>query len=156
MADSVQFESILERMPGKGGLFYMPVPQEAALQFMPDRKPVRVVCMLNNSVEFQCAIRPKGDGGFFINVGPSIRAEAKLALGCKLFVKIWPDESTYGRDLPEELSELLAIDPEGNRLFHQLLPGLQRGIIHYVASSRIVQTRIDRAIKMIDRLKINH
>ena len=132
----------------------MPVPQEVASQFMPDRKPVRMVCVLNNSVEFQCAIRPKGDGGFFINVGVPIRTEAKLTLGCKLFVKVWRDESPYGRDMPEELAELLAIDPEGDRLFHQLLPSHQRGIIHYIASSKIVQTRIDRAIKMIDRLKI--
>lgn len=154
LEESVQFESALERLPGKGGLFYMAVPEEVAHRFMPDRRPVRMVCLLNNQVEFHCAIRPKGDGGFFINVGTPIRAEGKFNLGCKLSARIWPDESTYGRDMPEELSELLAIDDAGNKLFHELLPSHQRGIIHYVASSKVVQTRIDRAIKMIDRLKL--
>jgi len=155
MEDFVHFESLLERFTGKAGNFYMGVPMEVAHQFMTDRKPVRMFCVLNEKVEFQCAIRPKGDGGFFINIATQLRAEGKLKLGDKLFVKVKRDESTYGRDMPEELTELLAIDEEGNRRFHELLPSHQRGIIHYIASSKVVQTRIDRAIKMIDRLKVN-
>ncbi|MCF2447677.1 YdeI/OmpD-associated family protein [Dyadobacter sp. CY345] len=156
MKDSLHFESILERLPGKGGLFYMSVPVEIAQQFMPDRKPVRMVCLLNNQVKFQCAIMPKSDGGYYINVGTPLRTEGKFTLGCKLSAEVWQDESQYGRDMPEELAELLAIDEIGDKLFHALLPGHQRGIIHYVASSKVVQTRIDRAIKMLDRLKIQH
>lgn len=115
-----------------------------------------MVCLLNNQVKFQCAIRPKSDGSFYINVGTPLRAEGKFTLGCRLFAEVWQDESTYGRDMPEELAELLAIDEVGDKLFHALLPSHQRGIIHYVASSKVVKTRIDRAIKMIDRLKVKH
>jgi len=156
MADdsyTCSFESRLDRLTGKGGIYYMLVPDDIAHQFMQDRKPVRVVCLLNDKIEFQCAIRPKGDGGFFINLAAGIRGKAKLSLGDKLFASLKADESTYGRDMPEELTELLAIDSEGDLLFHKLLPSVQRGIIHYVASSPVVQTRIDRAIMMIDRLK---
>ena len=154
LAESVQFESLLERFPDKGGYYYIIVPDDVAEQFVEGRKPVRMVCLLNGNTEFQCAIRPKGDGGFYINVATALRTKAKIRLGDKIQVKVWKDESTYGRDMPEELTELLAIDEEGNQLFHQLVPSHQRGIIHYVASSNVVQTRIDRAIKMIDRLKI--
>lgn len=75
-------------------------------------------------------------------------------MGLKLFVKMWRDEGTYGRDMPEELSELLATDQEGDRLFQALLPNHQRGIIYYVSSLAVSQTRIDWSIKMIDRLKM--
>ena len=153
METPVYFESILDRLPKKGGEFFMMVPDDIALQFVTGRRPVRIRCTLNEQINFQCAIRPKGDGGFYINIGTPIRAEGKLRLGQKLFASIQKDDSEFGRDLPEELEELLAIDEEGNRLFLQLLPSHQRGIIHYVAGAKSVQVRIDRAIKMIDRLK---
>ena len=63
------------------------------------------------------------------------------------------DDSEYGRDIPEELKELLELDDEGNRLFKEQLPSRQRNIIHYIAGAKSVQIRIDRAIMMIDRLK---
>ncbi|MDQ6482120.1 YdeI/OmpD-associated family protein [Dyadobacter sp. LHD-138] len=154
MAEPVHFESLLERFPDKGGYYFIIVPDEVAEQFVEGRKPVRMVCLLNGNTEFQCAIRPKGGGGFYINVATALRTQAKIRLGDNIHVQVWKDESIYGRDMPEELTELLAIDEEGNRLFHMLIPSHQRGIIHYVASSSVVQTRIDRAIKMIDRLKV--
>ena len=132
----------------------MLVPDEIAMQFVTGRKPVRIRCRLNDSVNFQCAIRPMGGGGFYINVGTPIRQEAKIVFGQKLFVAIQKDDSEYGRDLPEELQELLAMDDEGNRLFQALLPSHQRGIIHYVAGAKSIQVRIDRAIMMINRLKV--
>jgi hypothetical protein len=151
--ETVHFETILERLPKKGGEFYMVVPDDVAAQFVEGRKPVRVRCNLNSRVDFQCAIRPRGGGGFYINVGTPIRQEGKLVLGQKLNVSVRRDDSEYGRDLPEELEELLAIDEEGNRLFQNAKPVTQRAIIYYVNSAKGLQTRIDRAIMMIDRLK---
>jgi hypothetical protein len=154
MENSIHFESILDRLPAKGGVFYMVVPDQIAQQFVEGRRPARVRCKLNGMVEFQCAIRPKGDGGFYINVGTPLRQQGKFILGQKLSVVVWKDESEFGRDMPEELQELLAMDEEGNQLFSKLLPSHQRGIIHYVAGAKAVQVRIDRAIMMINRLKV--
>jgi hypothetical protein len=154
MENSIHFESILDRLPAKGGVFYMVVPDQIAQQFVEGRRPARVRCKLNGMVEFQCAIRPKGDGGFYINVGTPLRQQSKFTLGQKLSVQVWKDESEFGRDMPEELQELLAMDEEGNQLFSKLLPSHQRGIIHYVAGAKAVQVRIDRAIMMINRLKV--
>lgn len=154
MEDIVHFESILDRLPKKGGEFYMMVPDEIASKFVEGRKPARVRCNLNGVVDFQCAIRPRGGGGFYINVATPIRQAGKLVLGQKLFAAIKKDDSEYGRDLPEELRELLEMDDEGSRLFNGQLPGIQRNIIHYVSGAKSVQVRIDRAIMMINRLKV--
>ncbi|WP_031529921.1 YdeI/OmpD-associated family protein [Dyadobacter crusticola] len=153
MPDFVHFESVLDRLPKKGGEFYMIVPDEVALQFVEGRKPARIRCLLNGQIEFQCAVRPKGGGGFYINIGTPIRQEAKLQLGQPLFAKIWKDESEFGRDIPEELAELLEMDPEGKKAFYDQLPSHQRGMIYYIAGAKSMQVRIDRAIKMINRLK---
>ncbi|MCF2504712.1 DUF1905 domain-containing protein [Dyadobacter sp. CY107] len=154
MEDVVRFESILDRLPRKGGEFYMIVPDEIAMQFVEGRKPARVRCLLNDKVDFQCAIRPKGGGGFYINIGTPLRQEGKFVLGQKLHAQIRKDESEFGRDVPEELQELLELDEEGKRLFYESLPSHQRAIIYYVAGAKSVQVRIDRAIMMINRLKV--
>ncbi|MCF2501500.1 YdeI/OmpD-associated family protein [Dyadobacter chenhuakuii] len=154
MENVVRFESILDRLPRKGGEFYMVVPDEVAVQFVKGRKPARVRCLLNGHVDFQCAIRPKGGGGFYINIGTPLRQQGKLVLGQKLHAEVRPDDSEFGRDVPEELQELLEMDEEGKRLFDESLPSHQRAIIYYVAGAKSVQVRIDRAIMMINRLKV--
>ena len=154
MEHVVRFESILDRLPRKGGEFYMLVPDEVAMQFVEGRKPARVRCLLNGKVDFQCAIRPKGGGGFYINIGTPLRQEGKFVLGQKLHAEVRKDESEFGRDVPEELRELLEMDEEGKRLFYDSLPSHQRAVIYYVAGAKSVQVRIDRAILMINRLKV--
>ncbi|NIJ54986.1 YdeI/OmpD-associated family protein [Dyadobacter arcticus] len=153
MNEAVLFESVLDRLPKKGGEFYMVVPDEIAVQFVEGRKPARVRCKLNDLVEFQCAIRPRGGGGFYINIGTPLRQEGKFVLGQKLFAKVWKDDSEFGRDMPEELFELLEMDEEGKRLFYESLPSHQRAVIYYVAGAKSVQIRIDRAIMLVNRLK---
>lgn len=154
MEDVVRFESTLDRLPRKGGEFYIMVPDDVAMQFVEGRKPARVRCILNDKVDFQCAIRPKGGGGFYINIGTPLRQEGKFVLGQKLRAAVRKDESEFGRDVPEELQELLEMDEEGKRLFYDSLPSHQRAIIYYVAGAKSVQVRIDRAIMMINRLKV--
>ena len=154
MEHVVRFESTLDRLPRKGGEFYMLVPDEVAMQFVEGRKPARVRCLLNGKVDFQCAIRPKGGGGFYINIGTPLRQEGKFVLGQKLHAEVRKDESEFGRDVPEELQELLEMDEEGKRLFYDSLPSHQRAVIYYVAGAKSVQVRIDRAIMMINRLKV--
>ena len=155
MQNPVSFNSHLERFDKKGGEFYMLVPDEVAMQFVTGRKPERVRCRLNNTVDFQCAIRPMANGSFYINLATDIRRKAGIVLGDKLSASVVKDDSEYGRDMPDELTELLAQDPLGNELFQKLLASHQRGIIHYVDSAKSVQVRVDRAVKMINRLKVS-
>ena len=148
----VHFTAVLDRFAGKGGLYFIGVPDRVAKTFT-STKPVRMVCTLNNTVEFHCAIRPKGGGLFYINVAATHHAKAKLTLGQKIAVTVRPDQSEYGRQMPKELKELMEQDANGNKLFHELTPSKQRGIIHYVDSDKSIDKRIERALMMINRLK---
>lgn len=153
MEEFVSFDSRIDRFDGKAGSYYMAVPDEVAAIFVTGRKPERVRCVLNGTVEFQCAIRPISGAGFYINVATQIRNQARVELGQAVKAAVKKDDSVYGRDMPEELEELLSQDEQGNTLFHEILPNKQRGIIHYIASAKSVQVRIDRAIMMVNRLK---
>jgi hypothetical protein len=151
--EGIHFTSRIERFDRKGGEYFMVVPDEVATIFVTGRKPERVRCKLNGTVAFQCAIRPRAGAGFYINVAKDIRRAGRLILGQTVNVEVEKDTSVYGRDMPEELMELLNQDEEGNSLFHKILPSKQRGIIHYIASAKSVQVRVDRAVMMVDRLK---
>ncbi len=149
--DVIRFGSVIRRHEGFRG-HYIDVPAEASCHFSNPRN-LRLLCSIEGGEEFHCALRPKGNGTFEISVGTPVRKAGKLRLDQKVVVSLRPDPSAYGRPMPEELVELLAIDEEGSRVFHAAKPGVQRGILYYINNGRTIQTRIDRAILMIDRLK---
>ncbi len=148
----ISFESEIQRFEGIRG-HYISIPTEYTPLFS-KAENLRLTCSIDQGEPFHCSPRPGGDGTFYISVGVEVRRKGKLAAGQKVTAVLQRDESVYGRPMPEELRELLEIDPEGKALFHQLNPGERRGILYYIQQSPKTQTRIDRAIKMIGRLKI--
>lgn len=113
----------------------------------------RVICTLNEQVEFHCAIMPKKEGGNFINIGSAICKKLKINEGSKVTVTFLPDNSEYQFKVPEELKEVLKIDFDANSIFETLTEGNQRGLIYLVAQVKSSDKRIERALKIADRLK---
>lgn len=56
--------------------------------------------------------------------------------------------------MPEELEALLEQDELGKIRFDKLTKGKQRNMIYYVSQPKSEQVRIDRAITLIEKLKI--
>ena len=56
--------------------------------------------------------------------------------------------------MPEELSAVLETDEEATLVFEKLTPGKKRSIIHYIATAKQTDTRISRALKIVDFLKM--
>lgn len=146
------FTAIIEKQPFKGGMHYIDVPLKIAGQFT-DKKSVRVFCKIDGDVEFACAVRSNGKGGFFISVGTPILKKAKLKKGQKITAAIRKDETKYGHKEPQELKELLAQDEEGRKYWEQLTNGAQRSLIYYINSAKSVDKRIERSLLFINRLK---
>lgn len=150
--NAVHFSSILEDFNTALWGHHFVVPASFATPFIiGDNR--RVVCRLNDSDPFQCALMPKGDGNFFINVNKKLRDKHKLRLGITLQIVLWKDESRYGLPMPEEFEELLRQDEKGNRLFHALTPGKQRTLLYYIGSPKTADTRIYRAVAVVEHLK---
>lgn len=152
MASTSEFTATIEKLPFKGGMHFITVPQKVALTFA-ERKAVRIFCTINNSVKYACALRPNGDGGFFINVGTPILKKGKFLLGQKIKATIQKDKTEFGHTVPEELTELLAQDEEGKKYWDQLTNGAQRSLIYYIAQAKSVEKRIERSLLFINRLK---
>jgi len=134
--------------------FHIVVLEHLAKPFL-DGNDRRVVCKLNDSIEFQCALMPKGDGHYFININKKIRDKLKLQLGSTVNVMLRKDESEYGLPMPEELAEVLQQDINGNQYFHALTAGKQRTLLYIAGQPKTSNVRLKRAIVLVEHLKAN-
>lgn len=147
----MQFTSILAKFEGNLWGHHIIVPDEIFQVFADTDK--RVVCKLNNLKEIQCALMPKGDGQYFINLNKELRKKLGINVGEEVRVEIRKDESEYGMPMPEEMQELLNLDDEGNHYFHQLTRGKQRSLLHIIGKPKTSNTRLKKAVVIIDYLK---
>ena len=149
------FTSVMEKFNSNLWGFHFVVNKEIGNQFVTEGNDRRVVCTLNDKEEFQCALMPKGDGNFFINVNKKLRDAAKLGIGSEVKVVLRKDESEYGLPMPEELQELLLQDEDGDKLFHALTIGKQRTLLYIVSSTKDTEKRIGKALAIVSHLKTN-
>lgn len=150
--DKLSFKSSIERKGGKWGYHYIRVPEKIANQFT-DKKAVRVFCTINDKLEFACAIRPDGDGGFFINVNTTKMQKARLKIGQEVSASVKKDKTTYGHKMPAELKAILDTDEEAKKYWDAVRNAHQRQMIYYIDSAKSVDKRIERSLLFINRMK---
>ncbi len=157
---AMNFTAILDDFQSELWHFFIPVPAAIANQFI-ENTDRRVVCTLKTmgdsgqSVDFQCALMPRGDGSSFINVNKKIRDKLKLKVGQQVEVFLKKDESEYGLPMPDEFREVLDSDPEGNDFFEALTPGKKRSLLYIAGQLKNVDSRISRALAIVEHLKKN-
>ena len=113
----------------------------------------RLICTIGN-LSYPCALLSDGQGNGYIMHKQTRMKKLQLREGMELEVVLEPDTSPYGMPMPEELEAVLESDPEAQERFDALTPGKQRNIIHYVASVKSSNLRIDRALKLLNNLKM--
>lgn len=151
-SDPVAFKSSIEKKTGKGGFHFVRVPDKIAKQFT-DRKAARVFCTINGKLEFACAIRPDGDGGFFINVNTIKLQKAKLRVGDNVSASVRVDKTTYGHKMPNELKAILDTDEEAKKYWDAVRNSHQRQMIYYIDSAKSIDKRIERSLLFVNRMK---
>jgi Bacteriocin-protection, YdeI or OmpD-Associated/Domain of unknown function (DUF1905) len=129
---------------------------------LPDRKAIapllknghkRVICRLNDQLEFHAALMPKKEGGHFIIIGMPICRKLKLKAGSTVTASFKADNTDYQFDMPAELKEVLDTDPEAHRIFHALTAGNQRGLMHIVSLVKSADKRVERALNIAEKIK---
>lgn len=133
--------------------FLLPnIVSEAILKLPTGR---RVICKINTSKGFNCALMPDGLGNYFINLPKEIRAKLNLYQHQEISVVLTPDSSEYGMPMPQELQEMLYQDPEGNAAFMALTPGKQRNLIYIVNNVKSSAIKVRRAFVIVTHLRIH-
>jgi hypothetical protein len=141
---------ILERFDN--GMHYILLDKKTS-SALSKYKSKRVICELNNELSFHCAIMPKKEGGYYINIGAAICKKLKIGKGSRVTATFSEDHSTYQFEFPEEFQEVLQSDPDAEKIFHSLTMGNQRGLIYLVTQVKSVDKRIERSLKIADRIK---
>lgn len=105
-----------------------------------------------NGAPFALAVQNLRDGRRYFTVSSSLRRAAKIRGGDKVDVQfrlVDPDRV----EMPEELEAVLEQDDAGMQAWKSLTPGLQRSLIHYITSVKNVDSRINRAMFLIEKAK---
>ena len=157
MEETLQVSSVLEESTNKLWGCHFAVPQVVAETFVAasGKEGKRVICTLNEKINYQCALLPRGDGSYLITVNKSTQTKLGLKIGSKVNVSLRKDESEYGLPMPEELAEVLAQDEEGSRLLHALTPGKIRTLLYMVGQPKNTDIRLHRALTVVEHLKMN-
>lgn len=151
----ITFKTVLTRSAGyESGWHFVHVAGKIGQRFEKKDGSRRVVCTINGSEMFQCALLPS-DGDFVIVVNKTKRTKLGIADGDKITVELAPDVSKYGLPMPEELAEVLRQDRAGDRLFHGLTPGKQRSLLYLIGKVKDTDRRIHTALICLDHLKRN-
>lgn len=156
MPSSLEFETTLTSF-GHSGWVFIPVTKEQAADLdFPNKRYKRVVCTVNEAIDFQCALMPSGTGQYIITMNKQKRDVAGVAVGDTVHVRLDLDNSKYGLPMPEEFKAVLDQDPEADRLFHALTPGKQRSLLYLANQKTDVDLRIHRALVIAEHLKENN
>lgn len=122
---------------------YIPISDAVFSEMVQIASDKRIVCTINNSLSYHCAMMPKGSFHYIL-VNNETCKKLKLEINDTLEVEIVKDDSKYGINISEELEEVLFSDPEGSLLFHLLTSGKQRSLIHIVNKFKNSQTKIEK------------
>ena len=150
---TVTLQTTLAKFHSDLWYFHIKVSASIAAPFLD--KDRRVLCALNGTAPFPCALMPDGEGNYFININKERRKKLRLEVGELVEATIQKDESKYGMPMPEVMGELLAQDPDADKYFHALTPGKQRSLLYLIAKPKTEATRLKKAIVITEFLKTN-
>jgi hypothetical protein len=130
---------------------HIPLP-EGVMNQLENVTDKRVICTIEGKVTIHSALISDGKGSHYILINKEIRNKLGLRLGQEVSVELQPDTTRYGMEMPEELEELLLQDEMADKLFHDLTPGKQRSLIHWVSTVKSPDKRLKGALVMTRHL----
>jgi bifunctional DNA-binding transcriptional regulator/antitoxin component of YhaV-PrlF toxin-antitoxin module len=131
--------------------FRFPIDKDDAEKLID--KDRRVICTINNELEFNCGFIPDGKGNYYINVNKEIRKQTGIEAGDQVSLTIIKDESKYGMPIPPTFEELLYQDPEGAAYFEALTPGKIRSLLYLIGKPKSEQKQLEKGLIILDYLK---
>ena len=149
----MQFEGTVEKFEAGTWSYHIPVPPEIALSLLKNPDGRRIICSIDHFEPFHCALQHDGLGGHVIYLNKQLVTKYNFKLKQRVGVLLKHDSSKYGMEVPVEFEELLRQDAEGSRLFHELTPGMQRSLIHFVARVKSSDILLRRSMVVLEHLK---
>lgn len=103
--------------------------------------------------DYRRALQTRRELGHLIIVGQDILKECGLRLGSPIEAAVRTDPEPERVDVPEELSVVLAQDPDAEVAWESLTLGLRRSIIIYAGGAKRSGTRLKRSLEIAEKLR---
>jgi len=133
------------------GTHYFSIPEGYSLPRHQSNR--RVLCTINSSVTFHCALMPKKEGGYYIYLGKSILKQLQQKMGEEIHFELKEDHSEFQFEFPEALKEVFRTDPDAEEKFNTLTDGNKRGIMYLVNQVKTIDKKIERSLRIAEKLK---
>lgn len=106
-----------------------------------------------NGVKFEGTFISIGDGTHFLNPDRDVLREAGLKSGDEFVV--WAEVTAVPGplEIPDDLQDALASDPEADKAFGALATRQKREHVEYIEAAKMSDTRMARILKTVERLK---
>ncbi len=147
----MKFVAVLQQFDSDLWGHHFMVPQEIATRLV-ESHGKRVICTINDTLSYQCALMPMCGGEYFININKINRSKLGIDIGSLLQIELQPDTSKYGLPMSEEFEEVLRQDEVGSAYFHALTPGKQRTLIHYAGNVKSSAIKVRRSMVVMEHL----
>jgi hypothetical protein len=134
------------------GMHYFMVSDTVVAEIRVDGN-TRAVCTLNHLERFHCALMPKKEGGFFVNVGSDICKKMGLTAGSTFEATFEIDTAENQFDIPVEWKAVLESDFEAAQIFEDLTAGNKRGLLYLISQVKSTEKRIERSLKIAEKIK---
>ena len=143
----VEFDTVLAKDEGSNATgIYLPFdPKEV---FGRARTPVRVTI---NGATYRTTTAPYG-GDFLIPVRKEVRDAAGIAAGDRIHVVMELDDQPRTVEVPDDLAEALAADPEAKARFDALSFTHRNEYVNAVLEAKRPETRARRIARTVEQL----
>lgn len=149
--ETYKFAARITRIDGVYMHYILIIPDEIIEQINKQGR-IRTKGTMNGN-PFALAIQNLKTGERYFSVSAPMRRAAKIQLSVPVQTEfVIVDENEL--DIPEELIAVLDEDPEGKAAFDKLTTGSKRGLIHYITSVKNVDSRIKRAMQLVEKAKM--
>ena len=143
---------LLEKYEGKGGWTYIAIPferEEGAKGF----RWVKVTGTIDDLEIKDHRLMPMGGERLFFPVKAQIRNEIGKKAGDWVDLILYKDDEPMA--IPNEITECLEDEPRAHEAFLSFSESERKYYIDWVYSAKKEETKIERIVKMIDRLILN-
>ena len=150
------FKTAIQRLD-KLKLFYVEIPFDILTFFSnSETKNIynqRLMISINACEMWHGGVVSLGNQTGYISIKGKILKDLGIHLDDEVTVYLTEDNSEYGMEFPEELSEVLAQHPAEEKIFFNLSMGKRRYMLYFVGQAKSSEKRIERAFVMLEKLK---
>jgi hypothetical protein len=144
---TICFETILLKI---GGWTLLRLPESASAQ-LPSRGMALVEGTINGVLS-KIVLEPDGKGGHWFRVDAGLREAAGIIAGDAVTVAVEPSKEWPEPEVPADLNQALASDPQANALWLQITPMARWDWLRWIRATNNKETRMRRIEVALSKL----